>query len=44
MDKKQSRLRRAKRTRSKIRELGAYRLCVHRTSQHTYAQLISKQV
>ncbi|MBL1276615.1 MAG: 50S ribosomal protein L18 [Ectothiorhodospiraceae bacterium] len=41
MDKKQSRLRRAKRTRSKIRELGAYRLCVHRTSQHTYAQVIS---
>ena len=41
MDKKQSRLRRAKRTRSKIRELGAHRLCVHRTSQHTYAQVIS---
>ena len=41
MDKKQSRLRRATRTRSKIRELGVYRLCVHRTSQHTYAQVIS---
>ena len=41
MDKKQSRLRRAKRTRSKISELGVYRLCVHRTSQHTYAQVIS---
>ena len=41
MDKKQSRLRRALRTRSKIRELGAHRLCVHRTSQHTYAQIIS---
>ena len=41
MSKKQSRLRRALRTRSKIRELGAHRLCVHRTSQHTYAQIIS---
>ena len=41
MDKKQSRLRRAKRTRSKISELGVFRLCVHRTSQHTYAQVIS---
>ena len=41
MNKRQSRLRRALRTRSKIRELGAHRLCVHRTSQHTYAQIIS---
>jgi len=41
MDKKQSRLRRALRTRSKIRELGAHRLCVYRTSQHTYAQVLS---
>jgi large subunit ribosomal protein L18 len=41
MDKRQSRLRRALRTRSKIRELGSHRLCVHRTSQHTYAQIIS---
>jgi large subunit ribosomal protein L18 len=41
MDKKENRLRRAKRTRAKIRELGAYRLCVHRTSQHTYAQVIA---
>ena len=40
MDKKQSRLRRARRTRVKIRELGATRLSVHRTSQHIYAQLI----
>jgi large subunit ribosomal protein L18 len=38
--KKESRLRRAKRTRSKIRELGAHRLSVHRTPKHIYAQVI----
>lgn len=41
MDKKQARLRRATRARAKIRELGAYRLCVHRTPRHTYAQIIA---
>lgn len=40
-DKKESRLRRARRARSKIRELGATRLCVHRTPRHIYAQVIS---
>ena len=40
-DKKQSRLRRARRARSKIRELGANRLCVNRTPRHIYAQIIS---
>lgn len=40
-DKKVSRLRRAKRTRLKIRELGQVRLCVHRTPRHIYAQVIS---
>lgn len=39
--KKTSRLRRALRARSKIRELGAVRLSVHRTPQHIYAQLIA---
>ncbi len=39
--KKESRVRRARRTRAKIRELGAYRLCVHRTPQHMYAQVIA---
>ena len=39
--KKDSRLRRARRSRIKMRELGATRLCVHRTPQHIYAQLIS---
>jgi large subunit ribosomal protein L18 len=41
MDKKQARLRRATRTRAKIRELGSFRLCVHRTPQHIYAQIIA---
>ena len=41
MDKKTSRLRRAKRARAKIRELGANRLTVHRTPRHMYAQVIS---
>ncbi len=40
-EKRIARLRRAKRTRLKIRELGADRLTVHRTSQHMYAQVIS---
>ena len=40
-NKKLSRLRRAKRTRMKIRELKAHRLCVHRTNQHIYAQIVS---
>lgn len=41
MDKKTKRLRRAVKSRAKIRELGATRLCVHRTPRHIYAQLIS---
>jgi len=41
MDKKVSRLRRAARARSKIRELGVHRLTVHRTPRHIYAQVIS---
>ena len=41
MDKKTARLRRAKKARAKIRELGRYRLCVHRTPRHIYAQVIS---
>ncbi len=41
LSKKNSRLRRAKRTRAKISELGAYRLCVHRTPRHIYAQVIT---
>ena len=41
MDKKAARKRRGLRTRVKIRELGAYRLCVHRTPCHIYAQVIA---
>lgn len=40
-EKKEARLRRAKSTRLKIRELGAVRLCVNRTPRHIYAQVIS---
>jgi large subunit ribosomal protein L18 len=39
MNKQQARLRRAKRTRYKIRELNTVRLTVYKTSQHTYAQV-----
>jgi large subunit ribosomal protein L18 len=43
MDKKTTRLRRARRGRIHIREKGAVRLCVHRTPRHIYAQVISPQ-
>lgn len=41
MDKKEGRLRRARRTRAKIKQLGMHRLCVYRTPRHTYAQVFS---
>lgn len=41
MDKKISRLRRAARARAKLRELEVYRLTVHRTPRHIYAQVLS---
>lgn len=40
MDKKTARLRRAKKTRAKIKELGVSRLCILRTPRHIYAQVI----
>jgi large subunit ribosomal protein L18 len=40
-EKNQARLRRARQTRLKIREVGAVRLTVHRTNAHIYAQLTS---
>ena len=43
MDKKETRLRRGRRTRAKIRELAVYRLTVHRTPKHIYAQIISPE-
>lgn len=39
-DKKQARLRRARRTRALIREKGVVRLTVYRTPRHIYAQII----
>ncbi|MDP6184593.1 MAG: 50S ribosomal protein L18 [Gammaproteobacteria bacterium] len=41
MNKKLSRLRRARKTRSHIRYLRATRLCINRTPRHIYAQIIS---
>ncbi|MTI64903.1 50S ribosomal protein L18 [Methylophaga sp.] len=41
MDKKISRLRRAARARAKLRELEVYRLTVHRTPRHIYAQVLT---
>lgn len=41
MDKKETRLRRAVRSRCKMKELGATRLVVHRTPRHIYAQVIA---
>ncbi|WMY95866.1 MAG: 50S ribosomal protein L18 [Arsenophonus sp.] len=40
MNKKMARLRRRTRTRSKLHQLNATRLIVHRTSRHIYAQII----
>ncbi|MBL8492323.1 MAG: 50S ribosomal protein L18 [Rhodocyclaceae bacterium] len=41
MDKKQARLRRARKTRAKIAELKMVRLAVHRSNCHIYAQVYS---
>ncbi len=43
MNKKQTRLRRARRTRAHIRDIGAMRLCIHKTPRHIYAQIISPE-
>lgn len=42
-DKKQARMRRARRGRMKMRELGTVRLTVHRTPRHMYAQVIAPE-
>jgi len=39
--KNDSRLRRARRARARMRQLGANRLSVHRTPRHIYAQIIA---
>jgi large subunit ribosomal protein L18 len=41
IDKRNSRLRRAKSTRAHIRKLAVPRLSVHRSGQHLYAQVIA---
>ncbi|MDM8557569.1 50S ribosomal protein L18 [Candidatus Parabeggiatoa sp. HSG14] len=41
MDKKLARLRRARRVRARIKRVGAVRLCINKTPQHIYAQLIT---
>ncbi len=41
MNKKLSRLRRARKTRAKIQELLVPRLTIHRTPRHIYAQVIA---
>ncbi len=42
-EKKESRLRRARKARAKIRELRAVRLCINRTPRHIYAQIIAPE-
>ncbi len=41
MNNTESRLRRARKTRAKIAELGVTRLSVHRSNAHIYAQIIA---
>jgi large subunit ribosomal protein L18 len=43
LDKKQQRLRRARRGRVRIKLDGKHRLCVYRSSQHIYAQIIAPE-
>ena len=42
MDSKKTRLRRARKTRARIMDLGEFRLTVHRTPRHIYAQIIDQ--
>ncbi|MCX7097433.1 MAG: 50S ribosomal protein L18 [Methylococcales bacterium] len=42
MDKKQARMKRALKLRSKIKNVNATRLSIHKTSLHIYAQVISE--
>lgn len=42
-EKQQARLRRARRGRARIRELAVFRLSVHRTPRHIYAQVIAPE-
>lgn len=42
MDKKQARLRRARKTRARVAELKMVRLTVYRTNSHIYAQIVDE--
>ena len=42
-DKQAGRRRRAKAGRARMKELGAVRLCIHRTPRHIYAQVLSPE-
>lgn len=42
MDKKQTRMKRALKSRSKMKKNNVTRLSIHKTSQHIYAQIISQ--
>ncbi len=41
MEKRQSRIRRARKSRARIKQQGVHRLSVHRTPRHIYAQVIA---
>ena len=41
MNRKEARIRRSRKTRARIRLQGVNRLCVHKTSMHIYAQIVS---
>ena len=41
LDKKRTRLRRARKTRARIKDLAVNRLSIHRTPRHIYAQIIA---
>ena len=43
LDKKQNRIRRARKARAKIAQLAVNRLSVHRTPRHIYAQIIAAE-
>ena len=41
LSKKETRLRRALKSRTKLKSLFHFRLCINKTSKHIYAQIIS---
>ena len=43
LDKKKTRMRRARKARAKIAQLAVNRLTVHRTPRHIYAQIVAPQ-